>query len=116
MIRSERVDRRSRHALVSQMAEQFKKADYLVLAVPPKGTRGKVETWKSGFYHIALQSGVPIALGYLDYQRKLAGLCALVTPTGRVTEDMNKIRAFYRDIRGKYPQLESEPRLEDENA
>ena len=110
------VDRRAPQSLVTQMAERFRNNDYLVLAVPPEGTRGKVSRWKSGFYHIALQSGVPIALGYLDYQRKLAGLGALVTPTGRVTEDMNKIRAFYRDIRGKYPELESEPRLEDENA
>jgi len=110
------VDRRAPQSLVMQMAEKFRNTDYLVLAVPPEGTRKKVSRWKSGFYHIALQSNVPIALGYLDYHRRLAGLGAFVTLTGRVTEDMDRIRAFYRDIRGKYPELESEPRLEEENA
>jgi 1-acyl-sn-glycerol-3-phosphate acyltransferase len=108
------VDRRAPQALVIQMAEQFKSNDELVLAVPPEGTRSKVELWKSGFYQIACQSGVPIGLGYLDYDRKLCGLGMFVIPSGNVSEDMDKIRGFYRDIRGKYPHLECEPRLQEE--
>jgi len=54
------VDRRAPQSLVTQMVEQFRKRDYLVLAVPPEGTRRRVDFWKSGFYHIASQSGVPI--------------------------------------------------------
>jgi 1-acyl-sn-glycerol-3-phosphate acyltransferase len=108
------VDRRSPHSLVVQMAAKFKSSDELVLAVPPEGTRSKVARWKSGFYHIAVQSGVPIGLGYLDYDRKLCGLGMFVMPSGNVHEDMDKIRAFYRNIRGKYPELECEPRLREE--
>jgi 1-acyl-sn-glycerol-3-phosphate acyltransferase len=108
------VDRRAPQSLVTKMTEIFKSSDYLVLAVPPEGSRGKVAVWKSGFYHIASQSGVPIGLGYLDYDRKLCGIGAFIVPSGNVNEDMNKIRAFYRNIRGKYPDLESEPRLQDE--
>ena len=108
------VDRRAPHSLVTQMAERFRTSDDLVLAVPPEGTRRKVDLWKSGFYHIASQSGVPIGLAYLDYPRKLSGLGMFVMPSGNITEDMNKIRDFYRDIRGKHPELESEPRLKEE--
>ena len=108
------VDRRARRSLVTQMAEKFKSSDDLVLAIPPEGTRSKVDVWKSGFYHIASESGVPIGLGYLDYDRKLCGLGMFVMPSGNVHEDMNKIRGFYRSIRGKYPDLESEPRLREE--
>ena len=108
------VDRRAPHSLVTQMAEQFRSRDELVLAVPPEGTRSKVAVWKSGFYHIAAESRVPIGLGYLDYDRKLCGLGMFVTPSGDVREDMNQIRGFYRSIRGKYPDLESEPRLREE--
>ncbi len=68
------VDRRAPQTLVRQLAEKFKSSEELVLAVPPEGTRGKVAFWKSGFYHIAAESGVPIGLGYLDYDRKLCGL------------------------------------------
>ena len=108
------VDRRAPQSLVSQTAERFKNSDYLVLAVPPEGTRGKVALWKSGFYHIAAQSGVPIGLGYLDYGRKSSGLGMFLMPSGNITADMDTIRAFYRDIRGKYPEMESEPRLREE--
>jgi 1-acyl-sn-glycerol-3-phosphate acyltransferase len=108
------VDRRSPHSLVIQMAEKFKSSDYLVLAVPPEGTRSKVELWKSGFYHIASESKVPIGLGYLDYEKKLCGLGLFIKPSGNVNEDMEKIRAFYRNIRGKHPDLESEPKLKEE--
>ena len=108
------VDRRAPQSLVTQMAEKFRCSDELVLAVPPEGTRSKVGFWKSGFYHIASQSEVPIGLGYLDYGRKLCGLGMFVTPSSDVNEDMSKIRNFYRDIRGKYPALESEPRLQEE--
>lgn len=109
------VDRRSPHSLVMQMVEKFKSSDRLILAVPPEGTRSKVKLWKSGFYHIAAQSKVPIGLAYLDYKRKLCGLGMFVLPGGNVNEDMNRIRDFYRGIRGKYPELESEPRLQEES-
>ena len=100
--------------MVQQLASEFERRDYLILAVAPEGTRTKVDLWKSGFYHIALQSGVPIGLGYLDYKRKSCGLGMFVMPTGNIREDMNQIRAFYQDIRGKHPELESEPRLREE--
>ena len=108
------VDRRAPQTLVMQMVEKFSQSDDLVLAVPPEGTRRKVDVWKSGFYHIASESGVPIGLGYLDYGRKLCGVGMFVMPSGNVNEDMNRIRSFYRDIRGKHSNLESEPRLREE--
>ncbi len=108
------VDRRSPHSLVMQMAQKFRSSDDLILAVAPESTRRKVEVWKSGFYHIATASEVPIGLGYLDYSRKLGGLGMFVVPSGNVIEDMNKVRAFYRNVRGKYPELESDPRLREE--
>jgi 1-acyl-sn-glycerol-3-phosphate acyltransferase len=96
------------------MAERFRESDELLLGVAPEGTRGKVAFWKSGFYHIAVESGVPLGLGFLDYDRKLCGLGPYVIPTGNVGEDMDKIRAFYRNVRGKHPELQSEPRLREE--
>jgi len=108
------VDRRAPQSLVIQMAEQFKKRNDLILAISPEGTRRKTALWKSGFYHIATESRVPIGLGYLDYGRKLCGVGMFVNPSGKVKEDMDTIRAFYRGTRGKHPELESEPRLREE--
>jgi len=108
------VNRNSSQSLVTQMAEQFRTRDELILAVSPEGTRSKVDFWRSGFYQIAVQSGVPIGLGYLDFERKLSGLGMFLTPSGDVKADMEKIREFYRDIRGKHPELECMPRLREE--
>ena len=54
------VDRAKSNDLVAQMARAFAAEDRLMLAIPPEGTRGRVEKWKSGFYHIAVGANVPI--------------------------------------------------------
>jgi 1-acyl-sn-glycerol-3-phosphate acyltransferase len=110
------VNRTAPQGLVQQVAEIFHRSDTLILAIPPEGTRKKVAYWKSGFYHIARTAQVPIGLSFLDFGRKVAGLGPLITPTGDVRADMEKVRAFYRDIRGKLPALESKPRLREEEA
>ncbi|MDC0714397.1 lysophospholipid acyltransferase family protein [Stigmatella sp. ncwal1] len=110
------VDRRSPQGLVHQVVERFKQSDTLYLAVPPNGTRKKVEYWKSGFYHIARGAQVPILLSYLDFGTKTAGLGPLFTPTGNLRADMDQIREFYRGVRGKYPALDTVPRLREEET
>jgi 1-acyl-sn-glycerol-3-phosphate acyltransferase len=110
------IDRSARKNRVAWAIEQFARIPRLVLAISAEGTRGKVDIWKSGFYHIALGASVPIGLGYLDFSRKTCGLGGFVMPTGDVRADMDKIRAFYKDIRGKYPEKESVPRLREEDS
>jgi 1-acyl-sn-glycerol-3-phosphate acyltransferase len=110
------VDRRAPQNLVQQVAERFAQSDELVLAVPPEGTRKKVEYWKSGFYQIARGARVPVVLGFLDFERKVGGLGPVLMPTQDARADMDRIRAYYRDIRGKRPTLESTPRLREEDA
>ncbi len=89
------IDRKRSRNIVGQMIEEFARRDELVLAIPPEGTRGHSEYWKSGFYHIALGAKVPVVTGYLDYGRKVGGLGPPIMMTGDVRADMDKIRAFY---------------------
>lgn len=110
------IDRSARKDRVAWAVEQFNRAERLVLAIPAEGTRGNVSYWKSGFYHIARGASVPIGMGYLDFERKLCGVGGFVMPTGDIRADMDRIRAFYKDIRGKYPAKESVPRLREEDA
>jgi 1-acyl-sn-glycerol-3-phosphate acyltransferase len=109
------IDRSRHHNTVSWAVEQFEKADRLVLAVPAKGTRAKTKHWKSGFYHIALGAKVPVGLARLDYGRKRCGVGAFLTPTGDVRADMDRVRAFYATVTAKFPELEGEPRLREED-
>ena len=110
------VQRDRRNDLVRQMADVFASREQLVLTVPPEATRGRAEYWKSGFYRIAFEAGVPIHLGYLDYPTKTGGFGTSVVPTGDVKADMDLIRAFYADKRGRYPERFGPIRLRDERS
>lgn len=109
VVRSERRD------MVQQMADRLRGEGSFGIAVPPEGTRSAVEFWRSGFYRMAEAADVPIALCFLDYKRKQAGLGLVLTPSGDVRADMDKIRAFYADKSGKYPEKFLTPRLREED-
>ena len=97
------VWRSQSHNQVEQSIEQFNRNDQLILTIAPAGTRKRVIRWKTGFYHIACGAGVPIALGFLDYRRKVGGFGPMVYPTGNLVEDMDTIQAFYDGVTGKHP-------------
>ena len=101
------IDRTRSRNVVAQCVAAFQTAERMVLVVPPAGTRRKVQYWKTGFYHIAYGAGVPIALGFLDYSRKVGGFGPLFHPSGDIARDMAAIQAFYRPISGRYPTQES---------
>jgi 1-acyl-sn-glycerol-3-phosphate acyltransferase len=102
------VNRRSRNNFVDQMVEAFRQRDAMILVIAPEGTRSKVGYWKSGFYYIALGAGVPIALGFLDFGRKVGGLGPAIMPTGDIQTDFALIRNFYAGMKGKHPQRQGE--------
>lgn len=102
--RRPKAEGEERPSMVQVMAELFLTHPKLVMLVTPEGTRAKQEHWKTGFYYVALQANVPIALSYMDYQKKTAGVGQVFYPTGRIEEDMQAIMAFYAPIKGKYPE------------
>ncbi|MBC7405443.1 MAG: lysophospholipid acyltransferase family protein [Cytophaga sp.] len=87
--------------LVQSTIEAFHQHKQLTVIVPPEGTRGTVTHWKTGFYYIAQGAGVPIALGFLDFKRKVGGVGMLFYPTGDIAKDMQAIQEFYAGIIGK---------------
>ena len=101
------IDRSSANNVVAQSIAAFQVSEKMILVVPPAGTRRQVLHWKTGFYHIANGAGVPVALGYLDYRRKVGGFGPTITPTGDIDADMIVIRRFYADVSGKYFLRES---------
>jgi 1-acyl-sn-glycerol-3-phosphate acyltransferase len=97
---------------VEQVVSHFQQQDQLIVAIAPEGTRQRPEYWRSGFYYIALQAEVPVVLGFLDYQKKVGGIGALLHPSGNIEEDMKMVRAFYADVHGKYPEKSGEVRFQ----
>jgi 1-acyl-sn-glycerol-3-phosphate acyltransferase len=97
------IDRSQHHGVVEQVVQMYGENSQLVVLVPPEGTRKRVKEWKTGFYHIANNAGVPVLMGYLDVSKKEAGLADFFFPTGDVEADIRNIRAFYADKRGIRP-------------
>jgi 1-acyl-sn-glycerol-3-phosphate acyltransferase len=108
------VQRESRHGVVEQIADRFRKSEKMVLVIAPAGTRKKLDHWKSGFYWIAYSAQVPILCGSLDYHRKVARLGLSFVPSGDVKRDMDRISEFYQGVQGKNPESASVIQLTDE--
>jgi len=94
-----------RNSYVNQMAQYLKDHDHMFIMIAPDGTRKPVEKWKSGFHYIAREAGVPIICGYLDYKKKHAGIGPIMNMTDDPKTDMEKVKAFYRTVTPKYPEL-----------
>ncbi len=101
------VNRTKKTNMVDSMVALFDNYKELVLLIPPEGTRGYVKEWKSGFYYVALNAGLPIMLGYLDYKRKIAGIGPAFYPTGDFQKDLVEIKKFYKTITPRYPEKSS---------
>jgi 1-acyl-sn-glycerol-3-phosphate acyltransferase len=98
------LDRDAGQGMVEQMVAEFEAANEMALVIAPEGTRKRSENWRSGFYRIAMEVGVPIVLTYIDFDAKVAGIGPTLHPTGDIDTDMESIRQFYEPIRGLHPE------------
>ena len=108
------VDRSDPGRVVADMVRQVHAGEVFGLVVTPDGTRKGHSHWKSGFYRIARETGMPVTLGYVDRTTMTTGLGPTLEMTGDVAADMDRIREFYADKSGFHPQHRIEPRLRDE--
>ena len=101
--RAPKKEGEERPSMVQVMADLFTVHEDLVMLVTPEGTRSRQEKWKSGFYHIAISAGVPIALAYMDYEKKETGVGKVIYPSGDFEKDMKQIMTFYASVHAKFP-------------
>lgn len=110
------VNRSGGRDSVSAIAEAIDQRDTIALAIAPSGSRSLNDHWKSGFYHIAKKADVPVMMGFVDYKSKTAGLSEYsITLTDDVKADMDKIRAFYEGMEGRFPEKQNPIRLKAES-
>jgi hypothetical protein len=113
------VDRRKSNGMVGQMVERFENLDSFHLMVPPEGTRGLTEHWKSGFYRIATTADVPVVPTSLDYRTRRAIFGPALKMTGERSVDMDGIRSYYEGLGGgamaRHPEKFGPVRLDDES-
>lgn len=110
------VDRKNPVGVVDELVKQAAEADTFVLVLAAEGSRSKAEYWKSGFYRLSQQTGLPILMGFVDGAAKTAGVGPSLIPSGDIKADMDKIRAFYADKHGFYPEQKTPVRLREETG
>lgn len=98
------IERGDKSMALKQIELVIKNEDSIILIITPEGTRKPVKRWKKGFYKIALNNNLPILMGALDYSKKQAFISSPFMVSGNIEKDMMKIRNFYKNIQGKYPQ------------
>jgi 1-acyl-sn-glycerol-3-phosphate acyltransferase len=108
------LDRRNPGGVVRELVAQAQSGKPFLLIIAAEGTREKKEYWKSGFYRIAQQTGLPVTLAFVDGPTKSTGIGPAFSPSGDVAADMDLVRAFYADKQGVHPELRTEPRLREE--
>lgn len=106
------IDRQAPGGIVAATVARMRQAKasgepcWLVLA--PEGTRAAGEGWRSGFYRVALESEVPVAMAYLDFGRRRVGIRGALRLCGRPDDDMAAIAQHYDGVRG-YRQADASP-------
>ena len=110
------VDRSGAQGIAADMTRRFQRAreagDFFWLALAPEGTRSLVPHWKSGFYPVACDAGVPLGLVFFDYRRKRVGVDHFMMLTGDRAADMAALAAYYQDAaHGARPELAGPVRL-----
>lgn len=110
------LDRKNPGATVRALLADSEVDEAFLLGIAAEGTRSKGEYWKSGFYRISRQTGIPVTLAYLDAPSRTVGWGPTFELSGDVAADMDRVRAFYADKRGIRPADATPPRLREEDT
>lgn len=96
------VDRSKSTHLVDQVAELYARHENLILTITPEGTRKKVEKWRTGFYYMALEAGVPLLPAVFDWGKKEVRFAEPYYPSGDYEKDLPEIKAIFEGATGKH--------------
>ncbi len=90
--------------LIKRFVARHKNKGTVFFLFTPEGTRGKVKTWKTGFYHVAKDSGLPIFLAKVDYRTKVSGVFHSYVLTEDKESDIEAIQESYKSVCAKFPK------------
>lgn len=98
------IDRKNKNNKVQAIAQLFKENTTFKMALAPEGTRKKVDKWRTGFYYIAKEAGVPIVMFTLDFEHKKNIFSKPFYPTDDINADFKFMKRFYANVKGKIPE------------
>jgi 1-acyl-sn-glycerol-3-phosphate acyltransferase len=111
------VERTSAHGVVAgtvaQLAQARARGEYFWLAVAPEGTRKYIPGWRSGFYRVAVQAGVPLGLVRVDYRLREVKVTDFIRLSGDETADFQRMATVFEGVTGCRPGHAAPIRLLD---
>ncbi|WP_416761586.1 1-acyl-sn-glycerol-3-phosphate acyltransferase [Roseateles sp. So40a] len=112
------INRRSANGMVGDTVRQMREAKAagrsFWLIVAPEGTRGYVDHWKSGAYHVAVQAEVPVGLASFDFATKQVLFTDFVEVSGDAEQDFALFAQVLQGRQGKRPEQAGLIRLRPE--
>ena len=108
------VDGVKGHNAILETGQMFADHKSLHILICPEGHLRLITKWNPGFLLMARRAQVPIVLGYLDYEKKEAGVKGII-PADTVASDTDevwwRIGEAYNDVTAKYPEKFSLPEI-----
>ena len=95
------VNRSKKNNTVNEIVNIFNQRKEFMLSLAPEGTRQKVSKFKTGFYYIAKEAGIPIIMITMDYSNKQSLISDPFYPTKNFKDDLNFIESFFDGVEGK---------------
>lgn len=95
------IDRSKSLNTVEQIVQIYNSKDEFRLAITPEGTRKKVEEWKTGFYHIAHKTNVPIIPVAFNYAVKEVQIGEPIYVSGNIQQELPMIKSKFKGVVGK---------------
>ncbi|RDY58360.1 1-acyl-sn-glycerol-3-phosphate acyltransferase [Flagellimonas nanhaiensis] len=97
------VDRSRSTNTVDSIVQIFNEREVFRFALAPEGTRKKVSSLRTGFYHIAKKAKVPIVMVAFDFGKKEVKISEPFHPTEDMEKDFEIIHQFFKGVKGKIP-------------
>ena len=93
--------------LVAHIEQQREQGLGCWIGISPEGTRRLTAGWKSGFYQLARQAGLPVGLLRIDYGRREVALDTFIELSGEPLADYARMAQAYEGVQGFHPQQAS---------
>lgn len=98
------LNRKKNENVVDAITRMYREEDLFRMAIAPEGTRKKVTEWKTGFYYIAKNAGVPILPIAFDWENRVMTFHPLFNPTANWEKDFEYLQALFKGVIGKVPE------------
>ena len=105
------LDRSRTTGFLDAIMAEYRRRNWMWIAIAVEGTRGYTDHLKPGFWVLATQLDIPVGLGCIDYATKTVSIDTYVRFSGDRERDMQVLRDYFAGKRGLKPEFEGEIRL-----